>query len=291
VTTFRAPTIDDADWIARLIIDCDIFEYGEPDYDRDELLSEWGEPGVELDKDAFVTEGAYGLVLNTDARAWVHPDHRGMGLGSALAAMLEARARERGLPHLDQHLASKDAAGRHMLESRGYVYRHSYAWMTLPAAGVDDLPRGGCRPYDPDRDEQAVQDLLLRAFSDDGGRVDPLEVVLARKHDLGLWFVSDAADGTLAGALRGELREGRGYIAAVGTETAHRGRGVASTLIGEAARALGDAERPVHQRRRPPALSAAGVHRRLGHRRVPARAWGCRRARCLARRRGEVKGP
>jgi ribosomal protein S18 acetylase RimI-like enzyme len=237
--TFRAPTLADADWIAQLVIDCDLIEYGEPDYDRDELLGEWSEPGVDLERDGFVTEGAYGLVLHTTARAWVHPGHRGRGIGTALAERLEGRARERGLPHLDQHVATMDTAGRALLEARGYVLRHSYAFLALPADAVAGLPHGGAGPYDPARDEQAMQDLLVRAFADDGGRIDPLEVVLRRNPDLSLWFVADAEDGALAGALRAEMRENdRGYIAAVGTAREHRGRGVASALIGAAARAL-----------------------------------------------------
>jgi ribosomal protein S18 acetylase RimI-like enzyme len=236
---FRAPTHDDADWVTRLVMDCDRFEYGVPDYDRDELLSEWGDPGVDLARDAFVTEGAYGLVLHRDARAWVHPDHRGKGIGAALADRLETRARERELPHLNQHLASRDTAGRAMLEARGYVFTHAYAFLELPAAAVGDLPHGGVRPYDAGRDEAAMQALLVREFRDDGGRIDPLEVVLGRRPDFGLWFVADASDGGLAGAMRAELREQeRGYIAAVATDTAHRGRGIASALIGTVARAL-----------------------------------------------------
>jgi len=54
---------------------------------------------VDVARDGFITDGAYGLLLRTDARAWVHPDLRGGGLDESphvyrrLPAVLAAQGR------------------------------------------------------------------------------------------------------------------------------------------------------------------------------------------------------
>ena len=241
---FRAPAHADADVVLAIAIACDVADFGAPDFDRDALLAEWAEPGVDLAADGFITEGAFGLVLGEHARAWVHPAFRGRGIGAALAARLEARARELGRAQLLQQLGSGDVAGRAMLEGRGYRFTHGYAELTLPDSAVGALPDGPVRPYDPARDEAAGQALIETAFAGGAGRIDPLEVVLARTPDTTLWFVADAPDGGLAGIIRGELRAAgllTGYVTQVAVAEAHRGRGLAGDLLGAGARALVDA--------------------------------------------------
>src|SRR4051794_8002122 len=175
---FRPPTRDDADRSVALLVACDIADFGAPDYDRDALLEEWADPAVDLERDGFYTDGAYGLLLGTHARAWVHPQQRGRGIGGALAERLEARARERGLDHVDQQLPRSDAAGRRLLESRGYELVRSYLDLRLPDTAVASLPAGGVRTYEPQRDEAPVQALMERALHGGAARLEPLEVVL-----------------------------------------------------------------------------------------------------------------
>jgi ribosomal protein S18 acetylase RimI-like enzyme len=240
---FRPPTPADADEIVAMLVAADIVDFGAPDYDHDALFEEWGEPGFELARDAFITDGAYGLVLRGDARGWVHPDRRGDGLEGALAERLEARARERGLEHVDWQVPRRDAALRAALEARGWEFVRAYADLRLPDTAVDGLPGGeGVRPYDPVRDETAVQELMERCLAaEDAGRVLPLESVLAKNPDTSLWFAADAPDGSLAGAVRCELRPTgfiEGYVRELAVEPAHRGRGIGSALLGAAAREL-----------------------------------------------------
>jgi ribosomal protein S18 acetylase RimI-like enzyme len=238
---FRSPTLDDADRIVSLLVACDIVDFGTPDYDRDALLEEWSEPGVDLERDAFLTDGAYGLLLGTEVRAWVHPDLRDGALGDELADRLEARAREKGLPQLDWQVPRRDTAGRARVEERGYALVRSYGAMRLPDAAVGSLPAGQVRPYDPERDEAAVQALFERELGGGVSRVEALDVLLARNPDTSLWFVADAEDGSLAGAIRSELRPAgfiTGYLTGVATDPAHRRGGHAGALVGAAAREL-----------------------------------------------------
>jgi len=239
---FRAPTQADADDIVRLLVACDIADYGAPDYDYEALMEEWSEPGVDVAKDGFITDGAYGLLLRTDARAWVHPDLRGGGLEDELAELLEERARARGLARLDWQVAAADPEMRAAVEGRGYDYIRSYADLRLSDADVGALPVGAVRPYDERRDEAAVQALIERAFDGgEAGRIDSLETLKSRHADTSLWFVAEAPDGSLAGAVRSELRPTgfiEGYIRHLATAQEHRGQGIAGTLIGAASREL-----------------------------------------------------
>ena len=72
----------------------------------DELKHEWETPGFELERDAFCVETTDGRIvgyeeffneyehakLRTDG--YVHPDHKGRGIGTTLLRSIEARARE-----------------------------------------------------------------------------------------------------------------------------------------------------------------------------------------------------
>jgi ribosomal protein S18 acetylase RimI-like enzyme len=240
---FRPPTAQDADAIVALLVACDIEEFGAPDYDHDALMAEWATPGVDVERDGFVADGAYGLLVGTDLRAWVHPERRGAGLGTALAERLEARARERGLDHVQQQVACSNPHAHALLEGRGYAHVRSYAELRLPDSAVGGLPASDrVRPYDGERDEAAVQALMEEVFEGDVGRLEPLEVVLVRNPDTTLWFVADAPeDGGLAGAVRSELRAAgfiTGYVSQLGVRAAHRGQGLGAELLGAAARAL-----------------------------------------------------
>jgi ribosomal protein S18 acetylase RimI-like enzyme len=238
--TFRPPGLADADAIVALLVACDIADFGAPEYDRDALLDEWAEPHVDLTRDGFLADGAYGLVLGTDGRAWVHPDRRGEGLGTALAERLEARARERGLAHLDQQIPRGDARGHALLEGRGYRLIHSFKNVRLPDHAVAALPEGDVRPFDDGRDRDGVQALVEAAL---GGihRVESQQVLDAHNVDTSLWFVADAPDGGLAGAVRAELRAAgfiTGYITQIAVVPEHRGRGIGAALVGATAREM-----------------------------------------------------
>ncbi len=267
---FRPPTPQDADAIVSMLVAADIVDFGAPDYDHDALYEEWDEPGFDMERDAFLGDGAYGLILRGDARGWVQPERRGQGLEGELAARLEARARERGQEKLDWQVPRRDAALRAALEHRGWHFVRAYADLRLPDTAVADLPTDdGVRPYDESRDEAAVQELMERCLgAADAGRVMPLESILAKNPDTSLWFVADAPDGSLAGAVRSELRPTgfiEGYIRELATEPEHRRRGLGSALIGAASRALlerGSIAVRLHVRSSNP--SALHLYQRLG---------------------------
>lgn len=240
---FRAPTRDDAPAIVSMLLACDVVDFGTPDYDSDALLAEWAQPEVDLERDAFLADGAYGILLGSLVRAWVHPDRRGHGLGGALAARLEERAREKGLAYVEQQAPSATPAARALLERRGYEHVRSIVELRLDAGAAAALTGGAVRGYDEQRDEAALQALFERELAGGRARLVPLDGVLAALPDTSLWFCADGDDGSLAGGLRSELRPAgfiTGSITQVAVEPALRRRGVGRALVAAAARELVD---------------------------------------------------
>jgi ribosomal protein S18 acetylase RimI-like enzyme len=241
---FRPPTRQDVPVIVAMLLACDVVDFGTPDYDTDALLAEWAQPGIDLERDAFLGAGAYGILLGSLGRAWVHPDLRGRGLGAAVAARLEARAREKGLPHIEQQTPSRTPAARALLEGRGYEHVRSILELSLDAGAAASLPAGAAvREYDGERDEAALQALFERALVGGRARLLPLDGVLAGHPDTSLWFCADAPDGSLAGGLRCELRPAgfiTGAVTQVAVEPGLRRRGIGRSLFAAASRELAD---------------------------------------------------
>jgi ribosomal protein S18 acetylase RimI-like enzyme len=238
---FRPPTREDVPEIVAMLIACDVVDFGAPDYDSDALLAEWAQPGVDLERDAFVAPGAYGIILGPLARAWVHPARRGQGLGAAIAARLEARAREKDLPYVEQQAPSRTPAARALLEQRGYEHVRAILELSLDADAAASLAGGPVRTYAAERDEAALQALFERELAGGRARLLPLEGVLAAHPDTSLWFCADADDGSLAAGLRSELRPAgfiTGAITQLAVEPAQRRRGIARALAAVASKEL-----------------------------------------------------
>src|SRR5207342_286976 len=83
--TARAARAEDADAVTAAVNDNCMALFGEPFTTPDELLAEWRRPGHDLDAlQPFSQPLVWGEIV---------PEHRGRGLGSALADWAEAQAR------------------------------------------------------------------------------------------------------------------------------------------------------------------------------------------------------
>ena len=88
--TLRRPGVEDAQTVLRLIIACDIAEYGEPDTDLEDVLFEWEQ--LDLSRDAWLVLNTSGQLvgyasvsLTEDPMACtfnVHPRHASSGLNA-----------------------------------------------------------------------------------------------------------------------------------------------------------------------------------------------------------------
>ena len=178
--TTRAPREDEARAITGLVIACDIDEFGAPDFELDDLLTDWHMPGFDLKKDAVVVEEdgeivAYAAFIRNDyVDVYVHPGHRDKGMGEALLDWSERRALERAAPgaefRLGQVITSIDERGASLLRTRGYQPVRTYWRMSMPIGDTPSPPAWPegvrVRTFDQERDSRAVYRLVQDAFAD-----------------------------------------------------------------------------------------------------------------------------
>jgi mycothiol synthase len=242
----------DAETVTELVVAFDVNEYGAPDFELDDLLADWGSPGLSLELDTWVAEladgrlAAYGaLHFNENAEVYVHPESRGLGIGSNLLGRIEARALTRARTGervlVAQALSSLNAPGRTLLSRAGYQDVRTYWRLVreldseLPAPSA---PSGvSIRAFVRDRDAHATYRVLAAAFEDNIRR-RPFESfeeweaheINRKAFDPSLWFVAEE-EGRIVGAIVCPDYEGEGWVRQLGVSRESRGRGIGTSLL------------------------------------------------------------
>lgn len=122
------PAGSDEDAVAVLVLTtaCQVADTGRSDRELADVLEDWGRPGADLGRDAWIAEDSggetigYAFVAPPRAEVRVHPRARGRGLGSHLRELVEARAAERGARELRQSVATGSRIAERPLELAGY---------------------------------------------------------------------------------------------------------------------------------------------------------------------------
>jgi mycothiol synthase len=231
---------------------------GEPRSHDHELATEWRDPGSHPEKDWWVAErsdrsigGVAWLWPETagevTADHYVHPEHRGLGLGEALLDAIEARIAELPSRHPDGTARKlvvwsedSDLVRRTTLDARGFApVRQYYEMVTDLDAEPATAPwPPGLEPraFRPGVDDRRVWEADTEAFSEhflytprpfDEWRLHHLE---AGNSDPTLWWLAWDGD-ELAGyviAVCGELGAEIGDLA---VRKPWRGRGLARALL------------------------------------------------------------
>ncbi|HET6656806.1 MAG TPA: GNAT family N-acetyltransferase [Gaiellaceae bacterium] len=248
----RPPTEADAEAVTELVVAFDVEEYGTPDFELDDLLADWGSPGLDLERDAWLAEDADGslaayaaLHFNDNAEAYVRAASRGLGIGDALRQRIEARALERTAAGtrvlVGQALSSVNNAGRALLLRAGYADVRTYWRLVRPLA--DDIPPAmppagvTIRPFERERDAHETHRVMGAAFEDNIRR-RPFESfeeweaheINRKAFDPSLWFVAEA-EGEIVGAIVCPDYEGEGWIRQLGVARDWRGRGIGTALV------------------------------------------------------------
>jgi mycothiol synthase len=250
----RAPTQDDFRAVADLVLASDLASFGEPDYLEEELLTEWKD--LDLEKDAWVVVTPVGELAGyaavedrgptlTYAEGYVHPHYTGLGVGTSLIRLTEARAWEHAslaLPGtcvvLDNTINGGDRRARRLLEREDYEpVRHFWRMaIELGEAPKPESPEGvSIRPCIPGPEERAVFEALDEAFRDHWDhRPEAFEEWERRNKrfgfDPGLWLLAVAGD-EVVGAAVSQERSGTGWVNELAVRRPWRRRGLGLALL------------------------------------------------------------
>ncbi len=262
--TIRHARDQDARSILDLIAACDhSFGVESGGFTEEDIRQGWAALDMERDTWLILAQdgalAAYGEVTDQGsgkliADGYVHPGHRGRGLGTALARTMETRARER-VAHapdgaqvtLFNGVLQADQAAQDLLAREGYSVARVFWEMRIelseePAA--PSLPTGlRLRAFVPGQDERAVFDTVEAAFADHWEHVprefdEWLNRTKRPDFDPSLWQVIEADDGSIPAAALGWTRDDHGWISTVATLRAWRKRGLASALLRASFRAF-----------------------------------------------------
>ena len=253
--TTRAPAREDAEVVAALISACQIADTGETDMSVEEMLDDWH--SLDLAEEAVIVtapEGrtaAYADVFNrsfviVSTYGYVHPDYRGMGLGSYLVAWGERWTRDR-MPQAQEnarvvvqhYINSANEAARRLLENSGYTPVRGIYVMETALDKSPPLPNWpadiSVRTFVPCRDERAVFEAVEDAFRDLWGRPrNPFERFVSETEkesfDPTLWFLAVEGD-EIAGVTLCKTLAGEGWVDVVGVRRPWRNRGLGLALL------------------------------------------------------------
>jgi len=192
-----------------------------------DIHTEWGTPGFDLETDTRLVlhrGQPVGYVEHWNLNPpyvrpafWgrVHPEHTGRGIGTALVAWGEARARamlpaapEEAQVVLGQGVWEQDRRTRALLGAHGYTVARRFLRMRADFNGAlpePAWPEGiALRPFEPVRDLEPLIRAVDDAFIDHWGHVPgPLDQRLPMwrqwiegdvEFDPGLWFVAVEGD-------------------------------------------------------------------------------------------------
>jgi len=241
--TARPADAADVDALTDLIAACEIANDGVAEVHETDVRQDLDLAGT---GDIVVVEGPAGLaawatIHRERATADVHPEWRGRGLGAALLAWTEERARVAGATRLRQVVTDADRAAAELFAARGYRPIYT-SWILEHRLGDEPptvtIPQGiTIRPYEAS-DAAAVYRVIEDAFNEWPGRTPTTFDAWAQHVIAHGSFAPDlsrvAFDGhELVGAALSDAYAGQdeGWVQQLATKASHRHRGIARALL------------------------------------------------------------
>ena len=254
----RAATLQDVPAIVALQAACDLADFGEVDADEEWLRDDWRRPRFDPSTDTWVVTAPGGRLAAAaytweelphtifDSGGWVHPQHRGLGLGSALVRRVERRAlrdvaevEPGSAPRVHQWFDADNPGARGLFQRLGYAPTREFLHMAIevgPGFDPGAPPEGiGIRSRE-ERDDPAIFVAVQEAFREHWGFQPQAYEEWSREwrgssaYDPSLWFV--ATDGEeIVGAVLSSTLRGRGWIGDLAVRDAWRRRGIGAALL------------------------------------------------------------
>lgn len=271
---FRPPKLEDFEPIVALVREVETADYGEADYNAEDLSVAF--KLMDPERDVWVVEDGEGKVVAVGAVRLRHPTrirgfavvlpaHRGRGIGTELAGRLETRARElaEAAPEgetvsLNQDAAPSNRAAKELLERHGYeLIRHFWKMgIDLAAEPAEPVwPEGIRLETMAPGQEREVFDASEDAFQDHWGFLpndyDEWRAWMIEREsfDPSLWLIARDGD-EIAGISLCNVSEEEGWVGVLGVRRPWRRRGLGRALLLESLHEL---------RRRGLARGALGV--------------------------------
>ncbi|MFF4056563.1 GNAT family N-acetyltransferase [Streptomyces sp. NPDC001668] len=247
----RPVTADDTGDIHRLVAACERELFGRARTDLGRIAADLARPGLIPESDTKLIHDRRGQLV---ARAWVnrrcevdvHPEQRGRGLGGALLAWAEARARQAGGPRIVQTVPDADTDAVALLRSRAYEPTATEWLLEFPMPGepvVPEPPAGITVRSFRAGDEHDAHQLVEDAFDEWQQRRKSYQEwarhTVERPAFAPVMSALAFADGQLVGAVLSlNLPDtDDGWIEQVAVRRDHRNRGIARLLLLHAFRA------------------------------------------------------
>ena len=253
--TFRAPTRNDVDAVAAVLLADQVADGVEPTIDAHFLRGVWGRSDFDLATDAWVVTDETGTIVGygqvgpwdvDSVGSWgvVDPEHRGRGIGSALLDRIETRAATllAGLPsaRFRHSTGAADRAVAAMLSDRGLRPIRHFWHMQIdlegpvePGPAPDGIEITSIEPRD---DLRAIHGIIDSAFADDPNHhPEPFERWVADNttgpgYDPTLWLLARDG-GAPVGVLTASAGDDVGWVDYLAVLGSHRGRGIGSALL------------------------------------------------------------
>ncbi|QZY29061.1 GNAT family N-acetyltransferase [Nocardioides coralli] len=249
--TSRPLQLSDARAVYEVMAAEELADVGSVEIEEADVVGDWARPSFDVaastvgvfDGDRLV---AYAEVSGDDrGDAAVHPDHRGRGIGTALAHWMQDAARRRGAPRVGMPVP-EGSAGDRLLESLGYHVRWTSWVLKLPegATIVDrPLPEGYAVRAAETTEYRAVHTVLEDAFLEWSEReretYEDFQASLVERPGFEPWqlrVVTDP-DGEVVGAACVQMARSddslppEAYVARLAVRRDQRNRGLAQALM------------------------------------------------------------
>lgn len=245
----RPLTTDDVAGATAVIAAAELLDVGEVIVEEADLVAEWHKPTTDLERDSIGVTHDSRLVACADlindwrAIAAVHPEHRGLGIGTAIAGWIADRAGERGNEVIGMSVPA-GSPGDELLAGLGWFIRwESWVLELPPGATIPERPlpaayRLGEAAPDRYRELQTViEDAFLEWSERARQPYDDWAAEVVRRPGFEPWqlrAVHDAADEVVAAAVLTMSEDGtEGWVSQLATRKDQRGRGLAQALLAD----------------------------------------------------------
>lgn len=248
----RPLSVDDAQAVTDVMAAQELHDTGEVVIELADIVGDWQRPAYDVGDSTVGVLGPGGVLVGYAEHtggdrgdASVHPDHRGRGIGTWLAAWMRAKAAERGAAVVGMPVP-EGSPGHRLLAALGYEQRWTSWVLALPEGREvvpQPLPEGYAVRAATDDDLPAVHTVLEDAFLEWSERErEPFEDFLARsvqRPGHAPWMLQVVVDpaGEVVGACHvvlshaGEVAEG--YVNRIAVRRDRRGLGLARALLAE----------------------------------------------------------